>query len=65
MNKEQRQYILDNMTREQIKTLYILLTVGTMGNLKSYLDKVYDYEDGTNDDKDAVLEIVWDFVKSN
>lgn len=65
MNKEDRDFILDNLTMEQIKVLYILLTIGSLANMRDYVKKSFDYEDGTNDNQDALLTLVNDFVKSN
>ena len=65
MNKEVRDMIVDNLTMEQIKVLYILLTMGSLTNMKDYVKKSFDYEDGTNDNQDALLTLVNDFVKRN
>ena len=65
MNKEDRDFILDNLTMEQLKVLYILLTMGSLTNMKDYVKKSFDYKDGTNDNQDALLTLVNDFVKSN
>ena len=65
MNKELRDMIIDNLTTEQLKVLYILLTIGSLTNMRDYVKKSFDYVDGTDDNKDALLTLVDDFVKSN
>ena len=68
MNNEVIDFMLDNLTEEQEKTFYILLTLGFREDLQKKIRELreeYDKDEGKQTEFEYKLKIVYDFYRRN
>jgi hypothetical protein len=68
MNKEIVDIMLDNLTEEQEKTFYILLTLGFREDLQKKIRELreeYDKDENKQTEFEYKLKIVYDFYRRN